>query len=117
MAGSPSSGSPKEPSEQSPTAGSSPTALKDRLAQVFATALRADRFDEQLQGTGESEFFRDWYRNYGQAYFVVFRKNLRVTNIQYAELLALLRCHSHYEEPTHDPTRTSSSEVAPELFF
>jgi len=35
-------------------------------------------------------FFEHWFRKKGQAYFFVFKKNLDVTNIQYAELLSLI---------------------------
>lgn len=38
-----------------------------------------------------AEFFNDAFREHGSAYFFAFKKNLRVTNIQYAELVALTR--------------------------
>ena len=38
-------------------------------------------------------FFANWFRRYGTPYFFLFRKNLRATNIQVAELIALLRCN------------------------
>jgi hypothetical protein len=41
------------------------------------------------------EFFDKWFRQHGKAYFFLFRKNLKVTNIQFAELLALIRSHNH----------------------
>jgi hypothetical protein len=51
-------------------------------------------------------FFRTWIQMHGHAYFFLFRKNLRITNIQFAELLALIRCqlttktrkHIHFYE-------------------
>ena len=40
-----------------------------------------------------SMFFLDWFKNHGISYFFLFKKNLRVTNIQFAELISLLRSH------------------------
>ena len=37
--------------------------------------------------------FRKWYEHHGKRYFFLFKKNLRVTNVQFAELLALIRVH------------------------
>ncbi len=42
----------------------------------------------------DSKFFRRWFRLEGAGYFFLFRKNLKVTNIQFAELLALIRSHT-----------------------
>jgi tRNA G10 N-methylase Trm11 len=36
-------------------------------------------------------FVYEWFRRRGSAYFFLFKKNLRVTNLQFAELLALVR--------------------------
>ncbi len=41
-----------------------------------------------------SHFFHQWFRGSGTPYFFLFRKNLRVTNLQAAELIALLKCHT-----------------------
>jgi hypothetical protein len=41
-----------------------------------------------------ARFFDSWFRVKGKAYFFLFQKNLRVTNIQFAELLALIRLHT-----------------------
>ncbi|MDX6529048.1 MAG: hypothetical protein QOH41_1338 [Blastocatellia bacterium] len=52
-----------------------------------------------------SQFFAEWFRSHGSAYYFLFRKNLKVTNIQFAELLALIRAHNHSREtnePVHD---------------
>lgn len=38
-------------------------------------------------------FFREWLRRRGTCYFFLFKKNLKVTNIQFADLLALMRSH------------------------
>jgi hypothetical protein len=41
-------------------------------------------------------FFDDWFHEKGNVYFFLFRKNLRVTNLQLAELFALLRTETYY---------------------
>ena len=41
-----------------------------------------------------SAFFKAWYRDRGTPYFFLFSKNLNVTNIQFAELISLLRMHT-----------------------
>lgn len=48
------------------------------------------------EATNNSRFFPDrffscWFRKNGSAYFFLFKKNLGVTNIQFAELLALIQ--------------------------
>lgn len=48
-------------------------------------------------------FFKKWYRENGQPYFFLFKKNLGVTNSQYSELFALLGIHSYN---FLDPTQT-----------
>jgi hypothetical protein len=48
-----------------------------------------------------AQFFREWYRQCGRAYFILFKKSLTVTNIQFAELLALLREHTYSEARPH----------------
>lgn len=39
-------------------------------------------------------FFKEWFKEAGNAYFFLFKKNLKVTNIQFAELVSLLRKYS-----------------------
>lgn len=43
----------------------------------------------------DAKFFRLFYREQGSPYFFLFKKNLSVTNIQFAELLALVKSHSY----------------------
>jgi Putative RNA methylase family UPF0020 len=43
-----------------------------------------DYFDSKV-------FFDQWFRKYGKSYHFVFRKNLKVTNIQFPELVSLIR--------------------------
>src|SRR5438094_480146 len=44
-------------------------------------------------GFSARQFFECWFRTHGSAYFFLFQKNLSVTNLQAAELLALLRTY------------------------
>ncbi len=51
----------------------------------------------------ESIFFEKWFREDGHGYFFLFKRNLTITNIQHAELLALLRQFAQPESGTrHD---------------
>lgn len=45
-----------------------------------------------------SDFFKKWFTEEGCAYYFLFRKNLKITNIQFAELLALIRSHNISKE-------------------
>lgn len=47
-------------------------------------------------------FFDHWFRGHNRAYFFLFHKNLTVTNLQYAELLALLQVHTS-EDTSEEP--------------
>ena len=53
--------------------------------------------------------FEEWFRERGEAHFFLFRKNLSETNIQFAELLALVRTHIRRKE---DQSRLDISCVA-----
>lgn len=46
---------------------------------------------------GKTSFFESYFKVNGNGYFFLFKKNLRVTNIQFAELLSLLKRYSHSE--------------------
>lgn len=73
---------------------STPPELVEDIASAFREA-----FSEQTSpgygtsGIGQA-FFRVWMKQRGHAFFFLFKKNLNVTNIQFAELLALVSCHT-----------------------
>lgn len=46
----------------------------------------------------EHEFFLRWFGRHEQKYFFLFRRNLSVTNIHFAELLSLIRVHHHISD-------------------
>ncbi len=68
--------------------------LTDLAVKRLADSLSRDDPDDQLLSFGH-QFFKKWYLSEpSQACLFVFKKNLRITNIQFAELLSLLRVHS-----------------------
>lgn len=67
-------------------------------ARLGKQLQRRDRTPENSKGQKHStdpfyapEFIAQWFRQRGAAYHFVFKKNLHVTNIQFAELLTLIR--------------------------
>src|SRR5271168_4113152 len=71
--------------------------LKEALHSCISPSIIAkDRSlrTKEFSGFDTRKFFASWYRQPKQAHFFLFRKNLKVTNIQFAELLALVRVHS-----------------------
>jgi hypothetical protein len=59
----------------------------NELTTAFEHSISAENFDS-------SKFFREWYDRPNRAYFFLFRKNLRVTNLQFAELISLLQTYT-----------------------
>jgi tRNA G10 N-methylase Trm11 len=82
----------------------SPGDLEENLVDV--PAAKPSDFSAEV-------FFRKWFRENGSAFFFLFRKNLKVTNIQFAELLSLLRSHTRSKSsdaPFHDLQFVSTAE-------
>lgn len=65
-----------------------PSHFDDPLRQALKSA-------EKDSGFSTATFFSKWFREFGHPYFFLFKKNLKVTNIQFAELTSLLRTHAH----------------------
>jgi hypothetical protein len=61
-------------------------------------SLRPKRNAKKQWRFSVSDFYDRWFRERGQAYYFLFRKNLKVTNIQFAELLSLIRAHNISKE-------------------
>lgn len=63
------------------------------IAELLTSVL-----DESIDhDTGEfhwDQFFPKWFREHGTPAFFLFKRNLGVTNVQYVELLTLIRQHS-----------------------
>jgi tRNA G10 N-methylase Trm11 len=45
-----------------------------------------------------SRFYNLWFKENGTSYYILFKKNIRITNMQFAELISLLRCHIYSTE-------------------
>ncbi len=71
--------------------------LLEVLELVSAPTAALDNADDKERKAGPrfpgDRFFTEWFRNRGQIYFFLFKKNHRVTNIQVAELISLLRSY------------------------
>ena len=63
------------------------------FTQHFSNALRAFI---KAKETGATAFFRYWFWDHGTCLFFLFKKNLRVTNIQFGELIALVTTHLQF---------------------
>lgn len=61
--------------------------MSEILRGLLDASCANGRFDE-------AKFFRLWFDEHGDAYYFLFKKNLRVTNIQFVELLRLLRTYT-----------------------
>src|ERR1700730_8134121 len=59
-----------------------------------------------------TRFYDQWFVQKGTSYYVLFKKNLRITNLQFAELISLLRCHvvSEVDASFSDPLFVSADE-------
>lgn len=66
-----------------------PDPFRQLLVKALASSEVSSRFSPP-------RFFEKWFRDSGSAYLFLFRKNLAVTNVQFAELLALLRVHTRH---------------------
>jgi hypothetical protein len=94
--------------------------LQDLLRKTIRACLLRPRSPKsklepmELSGrAGRERIFREWYQHYGNRYLFLFKKNLGVTNIQFAELLALIRVHLRDTKPsgrgTSDRTENGQS--------
>src|SRR5204863_7886126 len=73
------------------------------LIDALSASEKSD--DNEESRFSASKFFNNWFREKGSAYFFLFRKNLKVTNIQFAELIALLKTYnvcSDTEKTVHE---------------
>jgi len=71
------------------------------LSQALSDSIKRGQLDRQ---TFAYRFFEYWFRQDGSCFFFLFKKNLRVTNIQFGELYALIRANLTFldqQEPPH----------------
>jgi len=79
------------------------------LKKAVSQSITDDVFDA-------NNFFDQWFCRSGKAYYFLFRKNLSVTNIQFAELLALVRHHLTWNgKPFHEVQITNLASVMESL--
>jgi hypothetical protein len=67
-----------------------PNETNTEFSDLFSASLRQSTRGGKFEA---ANFFEHWFRNQGKAYFFLFKNNLRVTNIQFGELIALVRVH------------------------
>ena len=84
------------------------TSLSDSLELAFKSVGDTVPTDktEQVLSFGH-QFFKTWFMaEPSRAYLFIFKKNYKVTNLQYAELLSLLRVHARPASAAFDPVET-----------
>ena len=64
-------------------------AIRDALRAAGPRRHGGSSLPEQEQF--RAQFFGQWFKQEGHSYFFLFRQNLTITNIQFAELIALIR--------------------------
>jgi hypothetical protein len=89
--------------------------LRDSITRAFRESIRekTDNGDDERDVFERGRFFNSWFKSDpDRCFFFLFKKNLRVTDIQFSELLALIRVHSSSElfDPTEELQFLSVSE-------
>lgn len=83
-------------------------ASRQKIQEIFRSCLSKASQSGQFE---ESAFFGHWFRDNGQAYYFLFKKSLRVTNLQYNELVAQIRSHIKHDLPDGNlPSQFTSAE-------
>lgn len=80
--------------------------FEDKLTKAFLDSKVNKKFSSK-------NFLSNWFGDKDSALFFLFKKNLKVTNIQFSELLALLRCYTESkrnDEPVRNLQFLSVSE-------
>jgi len=65
--------------------------MKDYENQLADLLQESARKDKGIESILAGKFFNKWFRNKGSSYVFIFKKNIKVTNIQHAELLSLVK--------------------------
>ena len=74
--------------------------VRKTLIEVFSKSLKTKL---KKQVFSSEDFVSNWFRTTSKSFFFLFRKNTTITNLQFAELLALVRLHTTYKSQT--PTK------------
>lgn len=92
-----------------------PERLVEEVASAFKEAFNEQKVpDYGTSGLGQA-FFRVWMKQRGHAFFFLFKKNLNVTNIQFAELLSLVSRYTKNQytaEQAHSLQYVTSKDFA-----
>jgi SAM-dependent methyltransferase len=65
-----------------------------KIDNQFNAVLAKSLFESSRNGFDFALFFKDWFKRLGTGYFFLFKRNLKATNIQLGELLALIRAYT-----------------------
>ncbi len=57
--------------------------------------------------SGKNDFFDKWFKEYGKSVVFIFQKNLKVTNIQFAELISLIKLNTFQNMVKLEPKNVS----------
>lgn len=87
----------------------SDTELTAKLAKAFEAALNVQSNEDQSL---RREFVQRWWREKDNGHFFLFKRNIRATNMQYAELISLLNLYSGGESPRSRRLRFLTYEQA-----
>jgi hypothetical protein len=74
--------------------------VRDALIKTLEKSFEKEPSQRGGRRFSSSKFFKRWFTSDGTAYHFLFKKNLRVTNIQFAELISLIRCHARPKDGT-----------------
>lgn len=84
------------------------------FTELLHSALKASEENGRFSAVN---FFTRWLREWGRFYFFLFRKNRRVTDIQVAELVSLLRVHGYFDDRQDQEASDSKLGNKAELHF
>lgn len=64
--------------------------LIDHVQQILLSILEQSYLERKFSSAA---FYGRWFKHQGGSHFILFKKNLHVTNLQYGELVALLKAY------------------------
>lgn len=82
------------PDDQKTSAAPTRANIVPLVKSALVAAFEEQKIPGYQTGSLAAAFFRLWMKEQGNAYYFLFQKNLRVTNMQHAELLALVSAYS-----------------------
>jgi 16S rRNA G966 N2-methylase RsmD len=72
-----------------------PGPIKPKISDIVreVISIEEDRKEEVEKIKFSTDFFQNFFVKHGKAYFFVFKKNFKITNMQVIELFSLIRSH------------------------